>query len=297
MNILYLTAAMGPDYMADCLALGLRELHGPSFVDYPRLPYLYQDYDSLDHLYGRGFTLYGTLGSDSDVDRTDIPRKVERHFYDLIVYGSVHRDQTLIDLVVSCYKRHEILFIDGEDQTYQLYALAGLGLYFKRELSSPRPGVYPIHFAIPASKIGTCGKLLKRKVLATVDPRDRRTYIFTDEHSYYADYAESLFAITMKKGGWDCLRHLEILANGCLPLFLELDQCPPTTCVHLPKPELLEALSLIDKPTSYWDSQEGHTVWTSLWKRIHLKFVQRCTTLALAKYVMEVQQQEAQRAA
>lgn len=33
-------------------------------------------------------------------------------------------------------------------------------------------------------------------------------------------------ALTYKKGGWDCLRHYEILASGTLPLFLDIAQCP-----------------------------------------------------------------------
>ena len=67
----------------------------------------------------------------------------------------------------------------------------------------------------------------KEKILATCDPRDTSTYIFDDEESYYNDYAKSLFAITMKKGGWDCLRHYEILAAGCLPVFLNISQNLP----------------------------------------------------------------------
>ena len=37
----------------------------------------------------------------------------------------------------------------------------------------------------------------------------------------------------MKKGGWDCMRHYEIMANGCLPLFVDFDNCPDTTMTSL----------------------------------------------------------------
>lgn len=40
-----------------------------------------------------------------------------------------------------------------------------------------------------------------------------------DEAAYHKMYQNSLFALTKKKGGWDCLRHYEILANGCIPIF------------------------------------------------------------------------------
>ena len=35
-------------------------------------------------------------------------------------------------------------------------------------------------------------------------------------------YSNSIFAITNKKLGWDCLRHYEILMNGCVPLYLDI---------------------------------------------------------------------------
>jgi len=297
MNILYLSPAKGPDYMADCLAHGLRFLYGDSFVDYPRIPYLYSDFGDTSNLYGKGFSLYATLGDDSGVDRTNIADKIYNRFYDLVIYGSIHREQKFFYAVSRLYPRNSVIFVDGEDQSHGLFALAKHGLYFKRELAAPHPGVYPIHFAIPVSKVGTLKPLLKTKVMAHSDPRDRSTYIFKTERDYYQDYAESLFAITMKKGGWDCMRHLEILANGCIPLFLDLDQCPKTTCTHLPKPELLEVLALMDKPAAYWDSNEGHAVWLSLWRRIHLKFVRYSTTNMLAQYVIETQQREMSQAA
>ena len=43
-----------------------------------------------------------------------------------------------------------------------------------------------------------------------------------NESDYYKDYQRSYFAITCKKGGWDCLRHYEILANAVSPTFLIL---------------------------------------------------------------------------
>ena len=54
-------------------------------------------------------------------------------------------------------------------------------------------------------------------------------------------YRQSMFALTSKKGGWDCLRHYEILAAGCIPIFEDLDSCPPDTLVSFPKKILREA--------------------------------------------------------
>lgn len=67
----------------------------------------------------------------------------------------------------------------------------------------------------------------KSKVLGRVIPGNTSTYFSLDEESlYYADLQQSLMVLTYKKGGWDCLRHYEILASGALPLFLDIDQCP-----------------------------------------------------------------------
>lgn len=94
--------------------------------------------------------------------------------------------------------------------------------------------IYPISFSIPECKI--IDKVpTKTKEIATVIPGNTNTYIFSKESDYYADYQTSRFAHTKKKGGWDCLRHYEILANGCMPIFENLKNCPPRTMVHFPK--------------------------------------------------------------
>jgi hypothetical protein len=254
---------------------------------------MYQDYGDMKHLYGYGFTLWGLLPDDSGVDRTDIETKIANRFYDLIVFGSICRDHSLLDLVTLHYPRYKVILVDGEDQQHGIFSLTRHGVYFKRELAAPHPGVYPIHFGIPREKIGTLRPVIKSQVRAQSDPRDIHTYIYTSERDYYADYARSLFAITMKKGGWDCMRHLEIMANGCIPLFLDLDQCPATTCTHLPKAELAEAMTHFDKDGSYWDTDDGHAIWLSLWRRTHLKFAAHSTTERLAQYVIDMQQREA----
>jgi hypothetical protein len=54
-------------------------------------------------------------------------------------------------------------------------------------------------------------------------------------------YDLSLFAFTNKTNGWDCLRYYEILANGCIPIIEQLDNCPRDTLTSLPKQLLLDA--------------------------------------------------------
>ena len=102
---------------------------------------------------------------------------------------------------------------------------------------------FPISFSIPASKIV---KEIpeKDKDFASLIPGDGSTYIFDDEEAYYKDYQRSYYAFTWKKGGWDCMRHYEILASGCIPYFVGLENCPPGTMHLFPKELVLEAMNL-----------------------------------------------------
>jgi hypothetical protein len=105
--------------------------------------------------------------------------------------------------------------------------------------------LYPITFSIPKEKI--CKNNIKTKILSNLIPGDVTTYIYNTEDEYYNEYKQSYFAITKKKAGWDCMRHYEILANGCIPYFLNIEECPKNTMALLPKELLIEAIILYDK--------------------------------------------------
>jgi hypothetical protein len=92
----------------------------------------------------------------------------------------------------------------------------------------------PITFSIPEEKIIQSFPK-KTKLLSNLIPGDLKTYIYKTEKDYYAEYQSSYFAMTTKKAGWDCMRHYEIIANGCLPYFPDIEQCPPFTMVLFPK--------------------------------------------------------------
>lgn len=94
--------------------------------------------------------------------------------------------------------------------------------------------LYPITFSIPSEKI-VQQIPPKTRMLAHLNPRDKSTYIYTTEESYYAAYQESYFARTCKQAGWDCMRHYEIMANGCIPVFENIENCPESTMAYLPK--------------------------------------------------------------
>src|SRR6266704_1995953 len=90
MKILFLSEGSHTcDYLRDMVFHGLRTLMGPDVVDVNRLNSMYQEADK-SQMYGRGFTIYGLL-PDIAVDREDIPRKIRDRYFDLVVYGSIHR--------------------------------------------------------------------------------------------------------------------------------------------------------------------------------------------------------------
>jgi hypothetical protein len=98
--------------------------------------------------------------------------------------------------------------------------------------------LYPISFAIPKSKI-TDIIPSKQKLMSHLTPGkisgNLSTYIYNTETDYYNEYKSSIFAITTKRAGWDCMRHYEILACGTIPYFPDIDKCPSNTMTHLPK--------------------------------------------------------------
>eukprot|EP00607_Mallomonas_marina_P001337 CAMPEP_0182437882 /NCGR_PEP_ID=MMETSP1167-20130531/85344_1 /TAXON_ID=2988 /ORGANISM="Mallomonas Sp, Strain CCMP3275" /LENGTH=1096 /DNA_ID=CAMNT_0024630951 /DNA_START=621 /DNA_END=3911 /DNA_ORIENTATION=+ len=65
------------------------------------------------------------------------------------------------------------------------------------------------------------------------DPK--RGYLFGDEASYYKEYGTSLFAYTYRKGGWDSMRHYEIVCNGGIPYFIDLKSLPNLTMRTFPR--------------------------------------------------------------
>jgi hypothetical protein len=130
------------------------------------------------------------------------------------------------------------LRLDGNSEMGLLHNLkkAGQTLVQKGDYTAEKDLIYPrpICFAVPEENIV---EKIPDKVwsLAHNIPGIKETYIYTDEKEYYQGYGQSYFAITKRKQGWDCLRHYEILASGCIPYFLGLENCPPPTLHNFPK--------------------------------------------------------------
>ena len=106
--------------------------------------------------------------------------------------------------------------------------------------------MHPITFSIPSKHVQETVQP-KGKVMSTVVPGDWSTYAYMPrkehtpqqlaqlERDYYVDMQRSFFGLTWKKAGWDCLRHVELLASGCLPLFTDIADAPRGVLALYPK--------------------------------------------------------------
>jgi hypothetical protein len=261
MNILYFTSP-GCDNLEDAYLHGLRGLFGAAVVDYPKKDVMYRGWSARPptEMYGRLFTLWRTL-DDVPIDRTDIDQKLRADFFDLIIFGSIHRTQPFFQFYESMLNPKKTILLDGEDDSGIYAAAARKFVYFKRELSAKasyyynhklvpkflyerrtfHPNILPISFAIPKEKLTTGISRADKTSLfpAHIVDEELRTHddvaryakndssvalIFDDETDYYQNLQHSKFGITTKRGGWDCLRHYEIAANGAVMCFRDLDK-------------------------------------------------------------------------
>jgi hypothetical protein len=236
MKILYVTHGGYMDYQDDCLFIGLREILGEDIVDVNPRKHCYLSYpkEEIGNLYGKGMTVTRIL-EDLSIDRSEIEQKIQKKYFDYIVYGHALRYSQYLETCLNAMPRSKIAIVDGADEQGIHPLLYSLGTpYFKRELTITANRIYPISFGIPSQKLSP-NLFQKKREFAICDPRDPTTYIYENEMDYYDGYKESYMAITKKKSGWDCMRHYEILANGCLPYFLDVDECPNQTMENYPK--------------------------------------------------------------
>jgi hypothetical protein len=220
---------------------GGKSIHGENFYESNKMWYMYDNLPNKENLYGKGFTMYGKIKNSLYKELPEnIPTLIENKFFDKIIYGSIWRCQDYLNLVIKKYNKEDIIFIDGEDEQDRInFNLIGLGKYFKREYNNKINGVYPVSFAIPEELVLN-DLTTKTKDISDIIPNFNKNYTFNNESDYYKEYGNSFYAHTSKKGGWDCLRHYEIMMNGCVPIFEDLENCPINTLTTLPKKELIK---------------------------------------------------------
>ena len=264
MNILYITTpnprAQG-DYQENVILHGLRNLIGSSVVDHPRKRVMYGDFSETtrDEMHGRGFTLYTVPLKDLDVAERQLKS------IDVILYG-VTDAYGVTDYPEINKLCKNVWYVDGHD-TPDIKKRP----CFKRELFEAEENVFPTGFGIPHHQIRPI-KLEKSQVVQSTAPAEsifrqptlghlrlHYPYTWRQEKEYYEDMQNSWFGLTCKKGGWDSLRHYEIMAAGSLLLFKDYDKKPPLCAPqNLPSfsyssPEELESivnrLVVNNKPT------------------------------------------------
>ena len=188
MRVLYV-AAPCEDYLADSVFHGLRQLLDNDVVEHPRMDAMYGPLDDAarSRLYGRGFTLYGTLPEER-VDRHDIDAQVAQGTFDAVIFSNIHRTFGRFIELLPMLKDVAVAVLDGADGP-SLYPYAGSYWrsphrwflprahvrfhYFKREWTPetmrdryfrilprgwesvvPTPRMlHPISFSIPEAKI------------------------------------------------------------------------------------------------------------------------------------------------
>ena len=274
MKILFFTSDL-EDYLSDTLLHGFRSIFSEDVVDFPQKYCLYKDFKSNTHsMHGNGFSIYHLL-ENIDIDRTFITRKIEKNYFDLIVFSNIDVHFGLVLKYLPYLHAGNTMIIDGADSP-AIYPYSGFYWrrpyywllpkfhtkfkYYKREWS-PQTVRYrwfklipislckylpevknlkKISFSIsedkiikePTKKEKLFGNHIVDDEIAKEITGSSVKYAFKDESAYYSDLQKSRFGITMKRSGWDCLRHYEIAANGTVPCFKNLSEKAETCAPH-----------------------------------------------------------------
>jgi len=269
MKILFIPTT-NPTKQGDLLELsilhGLRSLLGKQCIDYPRKKVMYHDWSDTkkDNLHGRGFTLLTEPIQDlSEEDRT-------LDEFDAVLYGCGHMygEKSIAEFNKLAINRN-IWVLDGHDLhgdapkkitikegDEELEVIScQFQKCFKRELVEDNLElVYPTGFGIPRHIIRPIDLSKKDQMFQKTAPDNSvfkqvsdigggfAHHKFTVEEEYYDDLSKSWFGLTCKKGGWDCLRHYEIIAAGSVLLFKDYNKKHP-----LCSPQCLPCLSYSSK--------------------------------------------------
>ena len=134
-------------------------------------------------------------------------------------------------------------------------------------------GVFPISFSHPSM----LPLRTPTRPLSAIIPGF--PYSFDDEASYLAHYADSNMAITHRKAGWDCFRHVEIAASGAIPLMPDVHEIPRYAMTHYPKRAYAEILDHV---------LQGGTPGPETRRQLREYFVRFQATETLSRYVLRM---------
>lgn len=136
-------------------------------------------------------------------------------------------------------------------------------------------GVFPISFSSPREVVHTA---TKTKFLSSTIPGE--PYSYDDEAAYLEEYRRSHFALSTKKSGWDCFRHLEIIFSGAIPLIPGLESTPPGVMFAYPKDFLIEVFQAQATHGPLHAGEEALAYLTSYAES-------RLTATGMARYLLE----------
>jgi hypothetical protein len=275
------------DYLQDSVYLGMKELFGKNVECIYDCSYLYKETLIVKHnLWGYGFTYTNILDPSLNNISIETLTKIKNNYYDLIIYSFISRNSTMLDEVMKVTNGKNVFLINGEDENWRFDNYHNnQSIYFKRELYDKKEkNIEPIYYAIHHSKFVNTPQNKIQEMSKSTPSLDYCTNIssskilFDNEFDYYHDYQISKFGLTMKKGGWDSMRHYEIIANGCVPIFIDIDNCPDLCLINLPK-KLLSEIS------------KNHLNITNSEYDIYLNELleygkENLTTIKLAKYLL-----------
>lgn len=303
------------DYLADLLINGfLLNSELQTYIT-SKKDYLFANTNiNVEEMYGKGFTYSASLKLElrKHIDANfKLLRSLLRDEFDIIIYPQVNIYRKFLWLLILLNKMPVV--IDGQDygdnqirfkeivigafsffkhlkipHILRIKILNSLFsflngkkvVFFKREIYD-NINAYPISYSFPSNKINEFEIDRKKRILAKIIPGIKETYIYKDEQSYYNGYKESYFGLTFKKGGWDCLRHYEIIANGCIPYFPDINSCPPRTLVFFPK-------DIIDKTNKLFEEGFSDEDFRTYYYKIKGWFLSNMTSVNISKYVLRV---------
>ncbi len=311
MKILFITTknknSQG-DYLELTAINGLRKLLGDNFIEFPKKKIMYHDFSESpkSELHGKGFTMLRY--PIRDVDRT----KVLEQNYDAVIYGcghiigeeiNIHDYDNLANGNVWVLDGHDLFGDARIKQEFNGKEIIGnqFKKSFKRELVFQEETVYPTGYGIPEEIIMPIDLSKKKKLIQNTYPKyanfekatdlagSREHHIFEEEIDYFEDMASSWFGLTSIKGGWDSLRHYEILASGSLLLFRDYEN-KPEFC----SPQKLPCFSYSNKKEL--DYLLNNLVEDNIPSKEYLNMlneqrkwlIENGTTLARAKNILEV---------
>lgn len=312
------------DFQGDMLFDGLKSL-GHNVYEYPkRMSHMYTDFptECKKRVWGKCFNLYCRHEPKDRISDDEL----ENYNWDFCILNlhwtliqDFSRINGILDALMSRFPSNRLCLVDGWDKPdiSPIYNVCENNkvMYFKRELyTNTLKYLRPIQFGIPQEKIVKptdksfdVAPLIP--VNQSIDPSYMSTYTYDNEEDYNEMYQKSYFGLTSKKGGWDTFRHYEILANGCIPWFCDIENCPKN-CLHKWPKDLLVEIKQKFKINWNWKDKDYGLVWphcgvvqpnqagcldeldrqsyNSVLKELQDWLKQNGTTEALAKYVLEV---------